>query len=944
MIGREHVLSVVDSRMEALSRGSGGCLLFEGPFGTGKTRLLRAVTSGAAERGFTVVAGQAGGADQPAPLRLLIGGLRHLMPEAADFDALARPDGNPFRLTDRVGELAESAARGRPLVIALDEVQRIDDAGALALRGLVQTLTSSPVLWLLARRPTPARSLAQHALGSLTDHTALRLALGALDGDASAALCTEVLGAEPDTSVLRWAHRCGGNPWLLENLLDAFREEGQVVVVDGTASVVSERLPEGVLGAVGRLLDGMTPALRRLLVSGSRSGRVFTAEEVAAELGLPVAELSASVEEAVYAGLLRGDGTGLAFEHEVIEEALRLLPSPREPEPAGARPSAAVAFGAWPTGEPEPVTPPWPVTGDHRLPAGEADALVPPPAFGATAPARSPAVPAPRSPECDCEDLAARVMASLGDVFDEVPRTLAAPLRLLAGAGRCTEAARLARVALRPGVEAAAETRLVLGLSRGLRDAGHPGPASDLLRRTLTRQDIGEAERAALNEAHADVSRRSAGTPDTVAEARGSRPAGRTPSPVRRGAETGHGPRTAPVGLRASAPRQAPAPAHCDACERPLWTWLVRALAAADLFDEATAVCEAVRREAERHGAAWPETLWHGHHAELLTAAGRLDEARGEAETALRLADRSAPEDSVPARLVLARLSLHRGDLATAGDQLRLAERLPVPYGGADRARLDWALAQFHAASGRPAAMVRTLIDAEGGVEPDLLLFSEVPTAAAALVRVAGQAGLGAEAERAAAFARHIADRNPTVRSLVGGAEHAEGVLRNDMVALHRAVELHRNAARPLAAGSALEDAALVEQSMGDRTRTVRLLESAADLYLHCGAQRDTARAQKKLLRLGVHHERGQGAERPKTGWESLTSAELRVVRAIVDGMTNREAASSLFLSPHTVDSHLRRVFSKLDINSRVELTKRFLTHEAVPSGAAACGRPGSAG
>ncbi|WP_344292508.1 helix-turn-helix transcriptional regulator, partial [Streptomyces synnematoformans] len=318
---------------------------------------------------------------------------------------------------------------------------------------------------------------------------------------------------------------------------------------------------------------------------------------------------------------------------------------------------------------------------------------------------------------------------------------------------------------------------------------------------------------------------------------------------------------------------------------------------------------------------------------------GRREVLRGAAETALGLADRTEPEDLLPARLVLARIALHCGDLATASQQLRMAERPAGPAAAAVKPRLDWALAGFHAASGRAAMTVRSVLDAEDGAEPDPLLFAEAPAAAATLVRLAGQMNLGAEAGQAAGFARRLAERNPDVTSLTAAAAHADGVLRDDLDGLRRAAELYRLAGRPLAAGGALEDAARHELAAHRKEGAAQLLAAAAELYLDCGAQRDTARVQRKLRRLGAPHPRPLGAHRPRSGWESLTGAELRVVRAIVDGRTNREAAGMLFLSPHTVDSHLRRVFAKLDINSRVELTKQFLAHEAVAPGGATAPR-----
>jgi DNA-binding CsgD family transcriptional regulator len=71
-------------------------------------------------------------------------------------------------------------------------------------------------------------------------------------------------------------------------------------------------------------------------------------------------------------------------------------------------------------------------------------------------------------------------------------------------------------------------------------------------------------------------------------------------------------------------------------------------------------------------------------------------------------------------------------------------------------------------------------------------------------------------------------------------------------------------------------------------------------------------------------------------GWASLTDAELSVVELIASGLTNREAAEKLYLSPHTVDSHLRHIFRKLDIRSRVELARLFASRTTSTAVAAA--------
>jgi DNA-binding CsgD family transcriptional regulator len=57
-----------------------------------------------------------------------------------------------------------------------------------------------------------------------------------------------------------------------------------------------------------------------------------------------------------------------------------------------------------------------------------------------------------------------------------------------------------------------------------------------------------------------------------------------------------------------------------------------------------------------------------------------------------------------------------------------------------------------------------------------------------------------------------------------------------------------------------------------------------------------------------------------RRGWESLTRGERAVAELVAEGLTNRHIAGRLFISPHTVNSHLRHAFKKLDVSTRAGL------------------------
>jgi DNA-binding NarL/FixJ family response regulator len=109
----------------------------------------------------------------------------------------------------------------------------------------------------------------------------------------------------------------------------------------------------------------------------------------------------------------------------------------------------------------------------------------------------------------------------------------------------------------------------------------------------------------------------------------------------------------------------------------------------------------------------------------------------------------------------------------------------------------------------------------------------------------------------------------------------------------------------------------------GQNDSAVRELLSAAAALDACGAVRYRERAERELGKLGHRpHRRTRPGRSDGRGIAALTEREVQVARLVVDRKTNPEIAAELFLSQKTVETHLRNIFHKIDVSSRVELAR----------------------
>jgi DNA-binding CsgD family transcriptional regulator len=121
---------------------------------------------------------------------------------------------------------------------------------------------------------------------------------------------------------------------------------------------------------------------------------------------------------------------------------------------------------------------------------------------------------------------------------------------------------------------------------------------------------------------------------------------------------------------------------------------------------------------------------------------------------------------------------------------------------------------------------------------------------------------------------------------------------------------------------------------LGLGERSIEYLREALTAYDRIGSSRDSARIRLQLRDLGVRVRHWTYEQRSLSGWRSLTKTEKQISDLVALGLTNRQVAAEMFISSHTVAFHLRQVFRKLDIRSRVELARLTVEREQSPQSA----------
>jgi DNA-binding CsgD family transcriptional regulator len=907
--GRAGELKVIGALIAAVAQGRGGLLIIEGPPGIGKSRLLTEILALAEKAGVRALFGEAFEYQQTVPFFSLFMATLRADPPVGDVEALRRLGGSAdlrYWVVQDLADAIHAAAAQTPLVIVLEDIHWADNGTLLALRSLA-VRPDVAVLWVVTARTGAGGAVVQETLSVLQRTNATFLRLAAMTPDAVADMVQDAVRARADASLLDLAAKAHGNPFLVSELVGGLGEEGRLDFSGGHAVATGHALPR-------RLGVGMRQRLDLLSDSASEVVRVaavlpdrFSAGLLAAMLDRQPASLMSALEEAVRADLLVDDGERLRFRHDLLREATRQS-LPQSLRRAMERQSASVmlGMGAAP-GEVATQLARSAEPGDKEA----IDAL------------RQAAKSVGRGDASAAADLSKRALELLPADDAEHGSLVAETVELLNRASRYGEAEELAVAALSQAASPEEEAEIRLRLPTINMYSAQRRVEEN--RRALQLGGISEVTRArhlallAYNLLYDQLGQKR-GAADEAAAAAAS--TGDLESKIVADVTLacldcgdGYADRALRRLEKACALARASDP---TAAHDLLAAHHANLLAVVGRLDDAAAQIANGTEQARRERNAMALDIWADIDAWVHLAAGRLSAARAEVESLPRPQRTGATDLDMIRMALLAEVAVHTDDRNLL-QQMANDARNAYPSGASVVRRAAahvLALAAWQRDDVHDA--MRWLGDITLLGTPLTPEVFDLVILGARVASAAGDAGLRARVLQAT---EALERERPPVPLFSGVAGYARGILERDAEALVAAAELLHSSARPLLYAGAAEDAGGELSRAQRNAEALDQLNAAFDIYIECEAIADARRVGRALRRLGVER-RIVAQPRAKTGWDSLTDSELKVVNLIAQGATNRAVAQQLHLSPHTVKTHLHNAFAKLGITSRVQLTQ----------------------
>jgi DNA-binding CsgD family transcriptional regulator/tetratricopeptide (TPR) repeat protein len=866
LLGREEELRWVTAGLRAAQRGARALIAVEGAPGIGKSCLLREAQRRAEEMDMLVVAMR-----------------------------------DPSRAPDELIRVAGGLAAERPVLIAVDDVDRCDRESLRALVALALRLDDlHGVALLVARRYDAPWCVDSGALDALAgDPAAIRIRLGPLGVGDAAAIVEAGVGTSPEPGFAASVHRfTGGNPFLVAELTLHLGEHG-IAPVDAHAEELSELALAGVARAVRALAadvdDDPEPLLGALAVLGDDAELSATA----AVLGLSYLHAADRCGRLVTAGVLTAHDPP-RFAQPLLRPAIYGTMGPARR--SRLHDDAARALAA--VGAPVETIATHIVAG---APASDPWAAVMLRSAARSARARGGMV-----------DACAYLRRALAEDVDEVTSELELELGLaeaalglvsaashiqraynLAGSGhaRARIGLTLARLTAATRARSSAGDWCLISLVQ-VRDSDDPELVTRLHAELIaaSTSDCEAASAAALVPSECPQVDDPAGHLLLSLQADHAARAGRT--------------RACAVGL-----------ARRALSSRGVWRehgsliphMAVEVLVAAEHLEEAKAAWDAGLTVAEEHGLIWDAAVIRAHRAGALLRLGEVGAAVEDARTALERVGHTTGPVRKRAAANLAEALVELGSLGAAAaalDGVRDDSEASDP-------RSALASARIWIAHGRHAdALAELETAARAGIaNPALVPWRSL--AAECHVALGDRDAAWKLATEELGLARAFGAPAAQARALRALARTTDGVAA--LGPLEEAVRLLEGSPAQLECARALLDLGVALSATDEAGAARDGLRRAMAIAHRCGASMLATRARDALIAAG-----GRPRRPIHEGLESLTRSERSVAELAAAGRTNREIGSELYVTLNTVSTHLRSVYRKLNIKSRAQLPGHF--------------------